>query len=175
MTTHRTSADLVAAPDQEHFREVLGHFASGVIAVTGTAPDGGPAGLTVSSFTSVSLEPPLLSFCVAHTSRSWPRLRASKGVCVNILSDGQQDVATRLARSDERKFEGLRLSSSPGGLPVLDGALAWLEGAVVAEHPAGDHDIVVVQVHRLAAAGRLGPLLRFRGAFERLAERREGA
>lgn len=138
--------------DEQRFRELMGHFATGVVAVTGADTDHAPLGLTATSFTSVSLTPPLVSFCVARTSRTWPRLRLSQGICVNILSDRQQDLAACLAHSGEHKFRGL----------------AWLEGGVVAEHPAGDHDIVVIGVHRLGITGRADPLVRYRGAYRRL-------
>ncbi|MBV9024539.1 MAG: flavin reductase family protein [Streptomycetaceae bacterium] len=170
MTTF-TSTVPFQATDEKRFREVMGYFASGVVAVTGMDAEGGPLGLTVTSFTSVSLAPPLVSFCVAHTSRTWPRLRASRGICINILSEDQQDLSTRLARSGERKFSGLGWSESPNRLPVLDAALAWLEGTVATEHPAGDHDIIVIRVDRMATGERCGPLLSYRGAYGRLADR----
>ncbi|MEU4119419.1 flavin reductase family protein [Kitasatospora sp. NPDC028055] len=156
--------------DQADFRRVLGHFASGVVAVTGT--DGGePVGLLVSSFTSVSLDPPLVAFCVAHTSTSWPRLRGGRrhGIC--FLAAGQYGQARRLATaSGDSKFHGVAWSASPAGMPVLDGALAWLECSVEAEHPAGDHMIVVARVHRLAKTGcsaEAGPMVLFRGGYGR--------
>ncbi|MEU1283761.1 flavin reductase family protein [Kitasatospora sp. NPDC005856] len=157
-------------PDPAGFRRVLGHFATGVAAVTGMDA-GVPVGLLVSSFTSVSLDPPLVSFCVAHTSTSWPRLRGGRrhGIC--FLAAGQYGQARRLATaSGDSKFHGVAWSASPSGLPVLDGALAWLECSVEAEHPAGDHVIVVSRVHRLAKAGDTsgaGPLVLFRGGYGR--------
>ncbi|WP_327418345.1 flavin reductase family protein [Streptomyces sp. NBC_01233] len=156
------------APEEETFREVLGHFASGVVAVTGMAPDGNPTGLTISSFTAVSLEPLLVSFCIGRTSRTWPLLRASDSICINILSEHQQNVSACLARSGGKKFSGLGWSRSPGGLPLLDGTLAWLEGTVDAQHQAGDHDIVVTQVRDLGIVESSGPLIHYRGAYRRL-------
>ncbi|MER5539958.1 flavin reductase family protein [Streptomyces mirabilis] len=155
-------------PEKKRFREVLGHFASGVVAVTGMAPDGNPTGLIVSSFTAVSLEPLLVSFCIGRTSRTWPLLRATDSICINILSEHQQDVSACLARSGGQKFSELGWSRSPAGLPLLDGALAWLEGTVDAHHRAGDHDIVVTQVRGLGVAERSGPLIHYRGAYRRL-------
>ncbi|MFQ6147124.1 flavin reductase family protein [Streptomyces seoulensis] len=164
----RTHTEPGLAPHEEMFRRVLSHFASGVVAVTGLSPDGDPAGLTVSSFTSVSLNPRMVSFCVGRTSRTWPLLRASSGICVNILSERQRDVSDSLARSGGSKFGELGWTPSPGGLPVLDGVLAWLEGDVDAEHRAGDHDIVVARVRHLGIVGGPGPLIRYLGAYHRL-------
>src|SRR2546423_692247 len=95
-TQTKGAADAGPPPGPEEFRAVLSRLASGVVAVTGLDSEGRPAGLTVSSFVSVSLDPPLVSFCVARTSRTWPLLRAGGRVCVNILSEGQ--AAARLGR-----------------------------------------------------------------------------
>lgn len=157
------------ASEPKKFREVLGHFASGVVAVTGLAPDGSPAGMAISSFNAVSLDPLLVSFCIGRTSRTWPLLRASGRICINILSEHQQHIATCLSRSGGQKFGELAWSSSPGGLPLLDGTLAWLECTVAAQHQAGDHDIVVAEVRYLEVAERSGPLIHYRGAYQRLA------
>ncbi|MEY9890095.1 3-hydroxy-9,10-secoandrosta-1,3,5(10)-triene-9,17-dione monooxygenase reductase component [Catenulispora sp. MAP5-51] len=163
-----TAAAAGRAPDAESFLAVLSRLASGVVAVTGLA-DGGPVGLTVSSFVSVSLDPPLVSFCVARTSRTWPLLRTGGRVCVNILSQEQAVDAARFALRDADRFGGVRWRPSPAGLPVLDGGLAWLECTVQVEHGAGDHDIVVCRVDRLdEGAAESGPLVRFRGAYGRL-------
>lgn len=156
------------APGKEVFREVLGHFASGVVAVTGMTPDDNPTGMIISSFTAVSLEPLLVSFCIGRTSRTWPLLRASNSLCVNILSEHQQNVSACLAHSGGEKFSEVRWSRSPGGLPLLDGSLAWLEVTVEAEHKAGDHDIVVTEIRDLGVVGSCGPLIHYRGAYRRL-------
>ncbi|PZG16528.1 flavin reductase family protein [Nonomuraea aridisoli] len=148
------------------FREVLGTFATGVVAITAVDPrDGRPCGLAVNSFTSVSLDPPLVAFCVAHTSTSWPRVRGAGVVTVNVLADGQRDVCAQLASRGGDKFAGLSWTGSPGGNPVLGDALAWLDCAIEAEHAAGDHTIVVARVLRLAALADGEPLVFFRGAY----------
>ncbi|MEU6184157.1 flavin reductase family protein [Streptomyces coeruleorubidus] len=165
MSTHAMQG---LALNEENYLQVLSHFATGVVAVTGLTPDGGPSGMTVSSFTSVSMEPRLVSFCIGRTSRTWPVLRESKGICVNILAEQQKHVSARLARSGERKFSDITWLPSPSGFPVLSGVLAWIEGAIEAEHRAGDHDIIVVGVRSLGIEGDLHPLVRFRGAFHRL-------
>lgn len=155
-------------PDEQAFRSVLSRLASGVVAVAGTDPYGGPIGLTVSSFVSVSLDPPLVSFCAARSSTTWPRLRAGGRVCVTILGERQTGAAARFAARGADRFRGVAWELSPGGLPVLDGGLAWLECTIETEHRAGDHDIVVCSVDRLGEAGGDGPLVRFRGAYGRL-------
>lgn len=151
--------------DPTQMRNVLGHFATGVVAITGLDPaDGTPTGLAANSFTSVSLDPPLVAFCVAESSTSWPRVRAAQHYTVNILSDGQEHVCRRLSARGAEKFLGLGWSPSPCGAPVLDGSLAWMEAELAGEYPAGDHTIVVSRVRHLAASD-LAPLLFFRGAY----------
>ncbi|MEU7058305.1 flavin reductase family protein [Streptomyces sp. NPDC046197] len=146
-------------------------LASGVVAVTALDDGGRPLGLTVSSFVSVSLEPPLVLFCIAVTSRTWPRMRAADGICVNILSEDQDGVSVRLSSGGAQKFDDVPWTPSAGGMPVLHGALTWLECTVMDEHRAGDHDIVVSRVHRVAPATEGGPLVRHRGRYARLAGR----
>lgn len=156
--------------DAARFRSVLGRFATGVVAVTAVDPrTGSPTGLAVNSFTSVSLDPPLVSFCVAHTSGTWPRLRAADRLCVNILGEPQLDVCRRLASRGVDKFAGIDWTESPGGAPLIDGALGWLECSIEQEHVAGDHVIVVARVHDLGKHHDDGPLLFYRGAYGRLA------
>jgi 3-hydroxy-9,10-secoandrosta-1,3,5(10)-triene-9,17-dione monooxygenase reductase component len=176
MATGRSESvnDLLESPeggiDPAEFRGVLGHFAAGVAAVTGIDA-GAPAGLLVNSFTSVSLTPPLVAFCVAHSSVSWPRIRRGRRHCICFLAAGQHEEARRLATSGATKFRDLAWSPSPSGLPVVDGALAWMECTVEAEYPAGDHVIVVARVRHLATADdgtHTGPLVSYRGGFGRL-------
>src|SRR6478609_2093846 len=113
--------------DPDLFRLVLGHFPSGVAVVTAMGQDGQPVGLVVSSFTSVSLNPPLVAFYPALTSKSWPQIEASGGFCVNILSSEQESMSRAFSRSGGDKFAGLSWFPSPGGAPVLRGALAWID------------------------------------------------
>ena len=154
--------------DGRRFRSVLGLFATGVVAITAIDPDTGqPCGLAANSFTSVSLDPPLVAFCVAHTSTSWPRLRAAGTQTVNVLAEHQQPICAALAGRGGDKFAGLDWGASPGGNPVIKESLAWIDCSVEAEHPAGDHVIVVARVHRLGVHGDGGPLLFFRGGYGR--------
>lgn len=154
--------------DDRWFRTVLGHFATGVVAITALEPGNDePCGLVANSFTSVSLDPPLIAFCVAHTSTSWPRLRAAKIQTVNVLAEHQRPICAALASKAGDKFADLGWTGSPAGNPVIDGALAWIDCSVEAEHPAGDHLIVVARVHDLGVHADGGPLIFFRGDYGR--------
>jgi 3-hydroxy-9,10-secoandrosta-1,3,5(10)-triene-9,17-dione monooxygenase reductase component len=150
------------------FRRALGCFATGVVVVAGIdAPRSRPTGLTISSFTSVSLEPPLVSFCVAHTSTTWQVLRSATRLCVNVLGEQQRPVCARFATTGGDKFGDVGWIASPGGAPVLDGAIAWFDCTVQAEHVAGDHVIVVARVHYLARREDGSPLIIFGGTYGR--------
>jgi flavin reductase (DIM6/NTAB) family NADH-FMN oxidoreductase RutF len=158
--------DRITEIDTARFRGILGRFATGVVAITAIDPETCmPTGLAANAFTSVSLDPPLVAFCVAHTSTTWPKLRAAGRLCVNILSAPQREVCLRLATRGAGKFDGLAWTDSPGGGPVIDGALAWIECSVDAEHPAGDHTIVVARVHRLDRHHDGAPLIFYRGSY----------
>lgn len=168
----RSSGPSATGLDPAAFRSVLGRFPTGVVAVTAIDPASGlPAGLAVNSFTSVSLDPPLVAFCVAHTSTTWPIMRTAARLCVNILAEPQRDVSDRLAfGSGPEKFDGVRWTRGPGGAPLIDGALAWIECSVEQEHVAGDHLIVVARAHDLAEHQGSGPLVFYGsgyGAFTR--------
>ncbi|WP_141577444.1 flavin reductase family protein [Actinomadura sp. WMMA1423] len=163
----RSSCPSATGPDPAAFRSVLGRFATGVVAVTALDPASGlPAGLAANSFTSVSLDPPLVAFCVAHTSTTWPIMHTADRFCVNILAAPQPDVSERLAfgRGPE-KFSGVGWTRGPGGAPLIDGALAWIECSVEQEHVAGDHLIVVARVHDLAEHHDGEPLVFYRGGY----------
>ena len=152
--------------DTARFRQVLGHFVTGVTVVT-TAEEGEPAGLSVNSFTSVSLEPPLVAFCVAGVSRTWPRIRDVGSFCVNILADDQEDLSRAFARRTSDKFRGVGWRPAESGAPIIAGALAWLDCSVEAEHGAGDHVIVVGRVREMGVAHEGGPLVFYRGGYGR--------
>lgn len=144
-------------------RRVLGQFASGVTIVAGTDGDE-PVGFACQSFTSVSLEPPLVLFCPAHTSGSWPRIRNGGVFSVNVLADDQLDICKAFAMSGGDKFAGVTWHQTPWG-PSIDGVLATVHCDIEAVHPAGDHDVVIGRVRRLVTHREAGPLLYFRGQF----------
>jgi 3-hydroxy-9,10-secoandrosta-1,3,5(10)-triene-9,17-dione monooxygenase reductase component len=154
------------AGDAARYRQVLGHFATGVTVVT-TATDGVPAGLAVNSFTSVSLEPPLVAFCVARTSSTWPQIRAVGSFCVNVLAEDQENLCRVFATSGADKFRGVGWRTTESGAPILAGALAWIDCSVEAEHAAGDHFIVVGRVRELGVAREGRPLVFYRGGYGR--------
>ena len=165
-----SSSDGGAFIDGREFRRVLGHYPTGVTVVTAACP-GGPEGLTIGSFTSVSLDPPLVSFCPGHDSDSWARMRGAGSFCVNVLSDEQAGVSTIFASKADDKFEGLATRVEATGAPVIEGCLAWIDCRLEAVHAAGDHDIVVGRVAALGTAGgsASGPLVFFKGAYGRVA------
>ena len=149
--------------DVAHFKEVLGHFATGVVVICADGADG-PAGFTCQTFGSLSLEPPLVSFAANRAGQSWPKVREAGAVAVNVLADDQEVVARTFATSSANKFDGIGWSPSPGGAPYLAGALAHIEGRIVDVVTYGDHDIVVASVeHCVSHPG--SPLMYYRGGF----------
>ena len=134
--------------DQAWYRQVLGHFPTGVVIVTAMA-DNGPAGLSVGSFMSVSLDPQLVAVLPAKTSTSWPKIAAASSFCINILAASQQELSRRFAVSGGDKFAGVPWHPAPSGAPVLDGALAWIDCEHERTVEAGDHLIVLGQVRVL--------------------------
>jgi 3-hydroxy-9,10-secoandrosta-1,3,5(10)-triene-9,17-dione monooxygenase reductase component len=150
--------------DPRVMREVLGHFASGVTVLTAVT-DEGPIGFTCQSFSSLSLDPPLVAFAPARTSRTWPRLREIGRFCVNVLAEGQDDVSQNFARSGTDKFAGVPWTPSVHGAPVLDDVVAWIDGELWAEYDGGDHTIVVARVLDLGAHPERRPLLYHRGTY----------
>jgi flavin reductase (DIM6/NTAB) family NADH-FMN oxidoreductase RutF len=150
--------------DPAAMRDVLGHFASGVVVVTAAGPDG-PLGFTCQSFASLSLEPPLVSFAPARTSSTWPRIREAGAFCVNVLADDQEALSVGFARSGVDKFAGVDWWPGPDDAPLLGGACAWVGCTLWREYDGGDHTIVVGQVHDLAADASRSPLLFHRGGY----------
>jgi 3-hydroxy-9,10-secoandrosta-1,3,5(10)-triene-9,17-dione monooxygenase reductase component len=152
------------APDGRALRDALGRFATGVAFVT-AAPDGEPAGLIVNSLASVSLAPPLVSFCPSRSSLTWSRMRRAGRFGVNVLGRKHEDFARRATPAGADRFASVDFELGRGGAPLLTDALACLECQFVAEHPAGDHWIVVGQVDSLRIAPIGEPLVFFAGGF----------
>lgn len=148
-------------------REVLGHFATGVVVVTAAGP-GGPLGFTCQSFSSLSLDPPLVSLAPARTSSTWPRIRQVGTFCVNVLADDHEQHSVRFARSGVDRFSGVGWAPGPDGTPVLDGVAAWVVATLEHEYDGGDHTIVVGRVRALGADPTRTPLLFHRGRYGRL-------
>jgi 3-hydroxy-9,10-secoandrosta-1,3,5(10)-triene-9,17-dione monooxygenase reductase component len=169
----RPGEDVAVHDDPEHvaaarlFRDVLGRFASGVTVVSGTS-NGEPVGLTCQSFSSVSLEPPLVLFIPAKTSRAWPLIQRSGKFCVNFLAADQAELANVMASRGTDKFADVKWTPSPQtGSPMIDGALARVDCTIHATHEAGDHFVVIGRVVDLVLdeAGVQEPLLFFRGEY----------
>ena len=157
-----------AAIDPLEFRHVLGHFPTGVTVITACAADGSPAGLTIGSFCSVSLDPPLVGFLPMVNSDRWPDIRDAGAFCVNVLSSEQTELCWRFARkSVEAPFEGIEWRRSERtGSPILDGVLAWIDCSIESVIDAGDHHFVigrVVQLQHVVGATEPNPLVFFRG------------
>jgi flavin reductase (DIM6/NTAB) family NADH-FMN oxidoreductase RutF len=154
-----------SAVDTLRYRQVIGHFATGVAIVTCYGPDG-PTGLTTNAITSVSLEPLLLLVCFDNSSRTLPAVRDSGRFCVNVLRAGQEDLARVFAskRVAREKFDAVTHMEAHG-VPVIDGALAWLACDLEALHPAGDHTIGIGAITQMDADPTGEPLVWFRGAY----------
>ena len=155
------------AIDPKQFRTVLGHFPTGVTIVTGHGSDG-PSGLAANSFTSVSLEPPLVLVCMANTSTTWPAIRDSGHFAVNILGEHQEDTSRRFGSRSGDRFEGVGWAPGKTGSPILRDAIAYVECVLDAEYEGGDHMIVVGRVVDLGQPAEGGPLLFWRGGYARL-------
>jgi 3-hydroxy-9,10-secoandrosta-1,3,5(10)-triene-9,17-dione monooxygenase reductase component len=155
-----------AAERARTFRDVLGRFASGVTVVTSIS-SGEPVGLTCQSFMSVSLDPPLVLFSPAKTSRAWPLIQRAGSFCVNFLAAGQADLSNTMASRGVDKFAGVPWSPSPStGSPLLDGVLGHVDCTIHAVHEAGDHYVVIGAVTDLALTDEPGePLLFFEGRY----------
>lgn len=171
MSAQAPAATAPATPlpfDERSYRDAMGGFASGITVITTHGTDG-PVGFTCQSFYSVSIEPPLISFSIARTSRSLGAVRAHGRVVVNFLSAEQQHLSGQFARSGTDKWQGVEWSPSPSnGAPVLDGGTGWVAGEIEREIEAGDHLIFLVRVSGLSTDPDRAPLLFYRGAYREL-------
>ncbi|GGN14628.1 flavin reductase family protein [Streptomyces fuscichromogenes] len=163
-------ADERAPVDQTEFRRVLGNFATGVTVITAPAAEGepSPAGFACQSFSSLSLDPPLVCFMVGRTSATWPRIARAGVFCVNVLGAHQGQLCRGFAVSGADKFAGVGYDAAPvSGSPRLTGAAAWADCTIHAVHTGGDHLIVVGRVDALgaSAADDVAPLLFHKGRF----------
>ena len=154
--------------DSATYRQVLGHFPTGVTVVT-AAPEGEPVGLAVGSFSSVSLDPPLVAFFPDRSSSSWPRIEAAGVFCVNILGEDQEEICRRFAMKGDDKFKGLGWKPAGSGSPLIDDVIAWIDCDIDSVTEAGDHFCVTGRVRELGVGHDRGPLLFFRGGYGRFA------
>lgn len=159
------------AIDPQVFRTVMSHFATGVVVVTGRDADGTPAGMTAQSFSSLSIDPPLVMVSPARSSTSWPKIEPQGVFAVNVLSAEQAPLSRTFARSGGDKFADAPWHEGELAIPLLDGALAHIECTLEAEHPGGDHLIVVGKVaalHTDFSGDTLEPLVFYRSAYRTL-------
>jgi 3-hydroxy-9,10-secoandrosta-1,3,5(10)-triene-9,17-dione monooxygenase reductase component len=159
--------DAATAVDPRHFRSVLSQFASGLVVVTAVV-DGQPTGMTCQSFTSLSLDPPMVLFCPAKTSTSWPVISRASHLCINVLSSAQRTVSDAFARSGTDKFAGINWSPTPHGAPAIDGAAVHIQARVASCHDGGDHHIVTCLVEALSPEFDHQPLLYYRSGYHLL-------
>ena len=146
------------------FRRVLGHYPTGVCAITAMS-GGHPVGMIVGSFTSVSLDPPLVAFMPDQKSTTWPAIAAAGKFCVNVLSDRQLGVCRALSTKATDKFQTVSYRMSDSDLPILNDIVAWIDCALHAVHEAGDHVIAVGEVRALDVERSQPPLLFCKGAY----------
>ncbi len=162
------AAALDAGTFDVEFRHVLGTFPTGV-AVVAALLDEEPIGMTIQSFSSLSLDPPLVLLCPALSSTSWPKLAEAGEVVVNLLAESQGELARQFGRSGTDKYAGVAWQPGPTtGAPILAGALGWIECEIADTYPGGDHVIAVCHVRTLSARSHGRPLVFFRSGFHRL-------
>jgi flavin reductase (DIM6/NTAB) family NADH-FMN oxidoreductase RutF len=150
-------------------REAFGHFPTGVIAIAAEV-DGVLVGLAASTFVPVSLDPPLVSFCVQNSSTTWPKLKDLPVLGISVLGEAHDQVAKTLAAKTGDRFAGLETKSTEGGAVFIHGTSVWLESAIEQQVPAGDHTIVVLRVHEITVHDDVAPIVFHRSAFRRLGE-----
>lgn len=147
--------------DSAKFRQVLGHVPTSVVVVTGTGTDGKPHGITIGSFVSVSLDPPLVGFLPGTNSHSWTAISASGKFSVNVLADGQDELCWRFAKESDDKFSGLEWTTSPLGMPELPGCIATIDCTIHSQIELGDHYMVVGHVQSLDNVASAGDAMAF--------------
>ena len=153
--------------DARKFRDIMGTFTTGVTIVT-TMDNETPYGITANSFTSVSLSPPLVMFCLGKSSTNFEAFMASDCFAVNILSAQQDALSTRFATFDGDRFDGLNWTTLDTGAPILENVIAAIDCRLEAKHDAGDHVIMLGLVVRAEVKNNEPPLVYFKGGYERL-------
>lgn len=159
-----TTLDTPTTFDPRAFRDVMGHYPTGVVVVTAMVDDA-PVGMVVGTFSSVSLEPPLVSFMPMTTSSTYPKLRAADRVCISVFAHDQLQACRTLASKDPQKFEKVEWTLSEAGAPMISGAVAHIHGRIDREFEAGDHYITLVSVDDIAVNRPVTPLLFFQGGY----------
>jgi flavin reductase (DIM6/NTAB) family NADH-FMN oxidoreductase RutF len=150
-------------------REAFGHFPSGVIAIAAEI-DGTRVGLAASTFVPVSLDPPLVSFCVQNSSETWPKLTNLPSLGISVLGESHDAAARTLAAKTGDRFAGLQTVSRESGAVFIEGTSVWLESAIEQLVPAGDHTIVILRVCDITVHADVAPIVFHRSAFRRLGD-----
>lgn len=145
-------------------RKTFGCFPTGVVAVCAMVDDE-PAGMAASSFASVSLAPPMVLFCAAQSSLTWPRLRTARRLGLSVLSDSQAELCRQLAGPSANRFTGVDWTSTEDGTVLLGGAAAWLDCRLEREVEAGDHHVALLEVGLVSSAPEVGPLIFHQSRF----------
>jgi flavin reductase (DIM6/NTAB) family NADH-FMN oxidoreductase RutF len=148
-------------------REAFGHFPSGVIAIAAEV-DGARVGLAASTFVPVSLDPPLVSFCVQNCSETWPKLKGLPYLGISVLGEAHDEAARTLAAKTGDRFAGLETVSRESGAVFVSGTSVWLESAIEQLVPAGDHTIVILRVSDITVHPEVPPIVFHRSTFRRL-------
>lgn len=165
MSGSRTNSGTHLSPSA--LREAFGHFPSGVIAIAAEI-DGTRIGLAASTFVPVSLDPPLVSFCVQNTSATWPRLKEVAYLGISVLGEAHDEAARTLAAKTGDRFAGLQTASTERGAVFVHGTSMWLESAIEQTIPAGDHTIVILRVSDITVHPDVPPIVFHRSTFRRL-------
>ncbi|WP_370737159.1 flavin reductase family protein [Mycolicibacterium aurum] len=153
--------------DPSSLREAFGHFPTGVIAIAAEV-DGVRVGLAASTFVPVSLDPPLVSFCVQNSSTTWPRLKDLPYLGISVLGESHDEAARTLAAKTGDRFAGLETASTDRGAVFIHGTSVWLESSIEQSIPAGDHVIVVLRVSGITVHPDVAPIVFHRSTFRRL-------
>lgn len=152
--------------DSKEFRNILGNYPTGVCVITSFLPNGQPIGMTVGSFTSVSLDPPLIGFFSDHKSQTWQHIAKIKKFCVNILSEDQQNLGKQFSSRAEDKFDGVSFDLSDNGLPIFPNIVSWIDCELHDVVETGDHFLALGHVQNIALNDNQRPLIFYQGQFD---------
>ncbi|GAA1001467.1 flavin reductase family protein [Subtercola frigoramans] len=153
--------------DRDQLRRAFGSFPSGIAAICAYI-DGKPAGMAASSFTWVSLDPPLVSVCIQNESTTWPTLRQRPRLGLSVLSQWHDQASRQLSIKDGDRFAGVEWDAGPDNSVLIRGATAWMEVSMFQEVPAGDHVIAILQVHRFDWVPNTPPLVYYGNKFRKI-------
>lgn len=151
--------------NERNFRKALGCFATGVAVLTSRGADGAPQGLTINAFSALSLEPPLVLFCLGKNAEGLAAFKANAPIAISVLSEEQREVSIGFSRRGPEKWTNFPTRPGQGGCPVVDGALAVLEGTIETVHDGGDHHVFIARISEIDAAPVGQPLVFFRGTY----------